>query len=185
MHDGMRVQADRQLACDGRLKAIRGIAMSVEEYLVSLKTNAMILEIVALNMKNFASQIIQHVNRGAPVDDVGLAALKEKCVCTLKNTAIFAGDFHKHHVMRLAFDEGSNLAVTAAEHEIAFPMPRYDPILNSGQTFTDRNRLDNPTMVICFLGVMARATHLPGTSQVLLQFLSAVVGSSGNYEKIG
>jgi hypothetical protein len=34
--------------------------MSIEEYLASLETNAMILGTVALHMKNFASQIIQH-----------------------------------------------------------------------------------------------------------------------------
>lgn len=61
--------------------------MSVEEYLASLETNAMILGIVALNMKNFASQIIQHVNGGGPLDDAGLAALKAECVRSLKNTA--------------------------------------------------------------------------------------------------
>lgn len=61
--------------------------MSIEECLASLETNAMILGIVALNMQNFASQIIQHVNGGAPLDDAGLAALKEKCVRSLKNTA--------------------------------------------------------------------------------------------------
>jgi hypothetical protein len=61
--------------------------MSTEEYLASLETNAMILGIVALNMKNFASQIIQHVNGGGPLDNAGLAVLKEKCVRSLKNTA--------------------------------------------------------------------------------------------------
>jgi hypothetical protein len=61
--------------------------MSIEEYLASLETNAMILGIVALNMKNFASQVIQHVNGGGPLDDAGLAALKAKCVRSLKNTA--------------------------------------------------------------------------------------------------
>ena len=61
--------------------------MSVEEYVASLETNAMILGIVALNMKNFASQIIQHVNCGSPLDDAGLAALKARCVRSLKNTA--------------------------------------------------------------------------------------------------
>jgi hypothetical protein len=61
--------------------------MSIEECLASLETNAMILGIVDLNMQNFASQIIQHVNGSAPLDDAGLAALKEKCVRSLKNTA--------------------------------------------------------------------------------------------------
>jgi hypothetical protein len=61
--------------------------MAVEEYVASLETNAMILGIVALNMKNFVSQIIQHVNGGAPLDGAGLAALKAKCVHSLKNTA--------------------------------------------------------------------------------------------------
>lgn len=50
--------------------------MPVEEYFASLETNAMILGIAALNMKNFVSQTIQHVNGGAPLDDAGLAALK-------------------------------------------------------------------------------------------------------------
>lgn len=31
MHDGMRVQADRQLACDGRLKTLVSYSMPVEE----------------------------------------------------------------------------------------------------------------------------------------------------------
>jgi hypothetical protein len=83
----MRVQADRQLACDGWLKALKGIAMLIEGYLASLEMNEMILGIVALNMKNFASQIIQHVNGGGPLDDAGLAALKEDCVRSLQNTA--------------------------------------------------------------------------------------------------
>jgi hypothetical protein len=52
--------------------------MSVEEYVASLETNAMTLGIVALNMKNFACQIIQHVNGGGPLDDAGLATLKAK-----------------------------------------------------------------------------------------------------------
>jgi len=39
----MRVQADRQLACDGWLKTLQGIAMSIEEYLVALEVNIMIL----------------------------------------------------------------------------------------------------------------------------------------------
>jgi hypothetical protein len=47
----------------------------------------MILGIVALNMKNFACQIIQHVNGGGPLDDAWLATLKAKCVSSLKNTA--------------------------------------------------------------------------------------------------
>jgi len=61
--------------------------MSVEEYVARFETNAMILGIVALNMKNFACQIIQHVNGGGPLDDAGLAKLKAECVRSLKNTA--------------------------------------------------------------------------------------------------
>jgi hypothetical protein len=61
--------------------------MSVEEYVASLETNAMIFGIVALNMKNFACQIIQHENGGGPLNDAGLATLKAKCVRSLKNTA--------------------------------------------------------------------------------------------------
>jgi|APAra7269097559_1048567.scaffolds.fasta_scaffold04761_2 hypothetical protein len=38
--------------------------MSVKEYVASLETNAMILGNVALGMKDFATQIIRHVNDG-------------------------------------------------------------------------------------------------------------------------
>jgi len=47
----------------------------------------MILGIVALNMKNFACQIIQHGNGGGPLDEAGLATLRAICVRSLKNTA--------------------------------------------------------------------------------------------------
>lgn len=30
----MRVQADRQLACNGRLRSLRGIDLSIENYLI-------------------------------------------------------------------------------------------------------------------------------------------------------
>lgn len=40
MHDGMRVQADRQLACNGRLKSLRGIDLSIENYLTRQLTVA-------------------------------------------------------------------------------------------------------------------------------------------------
>jgi hypothetical protein len=58
--------------------------MAIEEYVTSLEMNTMILGIVALNMQNFASQIIQHVNGGGPLDNAGLAALRAKCVRSLK-----------------------------------------------------------------------------------------------------
>lgn len=59
----------------------------------------------------------------------------------------------------------------ATEPEIAFAMPRYRPILDSGLTFTDQDGLDDPTVVVCFLGVMARAPLVPGASRMLQQFL--------------
>lgn len=61
--------------------------MSVKEDVAGLETNAMILGIVALSMKDFATQIIRHVNDGGLLDDAGFAALKAKCVRSLKNIA--------------------------------------------------------------------------------------------------
>jgi hypothetical protein len=63
------------------------LPMSVKEYVASLETNAMILGIVALSMKDFATQIIRHVNDDGVLDDAGLAALKATCVRNLKNIA--------------------------------------------------------------------------------------------------
>jgi hypothetical protein len=62
--------------------------MSVEEvkdYIASLQTDALVLGILSLSMKDFASQIISHVLNGGELDDVAFAVLKEKCVRNLKN----------------------------------------------------------------------------------------------------
>ncbi|MFJ1468800.1 hypothetical protein [Massilia orientalis] len=61
--------------------------MSVKEYVAGLETNALILGIVALSMKDFATQLIRHVNAGGLLDDAGFAALKATCVHNLKNIA--------------------------------------------------------------------------------------------------
>jgi hypothetical protein len=58
--------------------------MSVKEYNVSLETNAMILGMVALNMKNFAFRSFSLSMVAGCLDDAGLAALKEKCVRILQ-----------------------------------------------------------------------------------------------------
>jgi hypothetical protein len=61
--------------------------MSVKEYVTGLETNAMILGIVALSLKDFSTQIIRHVSDGGLLDDAGFAALKTTCVRNLKNIA--------------------------------------------------------------------------------------------------
>jgi hypothetical protein len=59
--------------------------MSVKEYITSLETNAMVLGIVSISMKDFASQIIRHVQNCGTLDDAGIAVLKATCVRNLKN----------------------------------------------------------------------------------------------------
>lgn len=61
--------------------------MSVKEYVTGLETNALILGIAALSMKDFATQIIRHVTAGGRLDDAGFAALKTMCIRNLKNIA--------------------------------------------------------------------------------------------------
>jgi hypothetical protein len=61
--------------------------MLVKEYIASLETNAMILGIVALSLKDFATQIIQRAGDCEALDDAGLAVLKKICERNLKNIA--------------------------------------------------------------------------------------------------
>jgi hypothetical protein len=49
---------------------------SLEEYVTSLETNAMIFGIVAPNVKNSACLIIQHVNGRGSLDNVEFAKSK-------------------------------------------------------------------------------------------------------------
>lgn len=61
--------------------------MLIKEYIASLETNAMILGIVALSLKDFASQIIRRVGDCEALDDAGVAILKAICERNLKNIA--------------------------------------------------------------------------------------------------
>lgn len=61
--------------------------MSVKEYVTGLETNAMVLGIVALSLKDFSIQIIRYVSDGGLLDDAGFAALKATCVRNLTDIA--------------------------------------------------------------------------------------------------
>ena len=55
--------------------------------------------------------------------------------------SIFFAHRREHHVARLAFDEGRDLAVLAAKQQVAFPVPRKRPVFDCGRPLPDRYRI--------------------------------------------
>ena len=47
------------------------------------------------------------------------------------------GDLRQHHVTRMTFDQGRNVAVLRSRQEIAFPVTWHRPIFNRGRSLTD------------------------------------------------
>jgi hypothetical protein len=81
---------------------------------------------------------------------------------------ISALNSNQHAVARVAFYEGSDLAVIAADQQITFPVSRYRTILYLSGTLTNRNRI--PDMLL-LLREAARMAHHPILSQMRQQLL--------------
>ena len=47
------------------------------------------------------------------------------------------GNLRQHHVSRLTFDQGGDVAVLRSRQEIAFPVTRNRPVFNRGRTLAD------------------------------------------------
>jgi hypothetical protein len=82
---------------------------------------------------------------------------------------ILTGDLHQHHIARLTFDEGRNLAAPAAAQQITFPVTGYRAVFNRGRAFADRHGVADSAAIVRLLRVMAQTAHGPGAPQMLQQ----------------
>lgn len=71
----------------------------------------------------------------------------------------------------MALDQGRNLAVLAAEQQVAFPVPGYGQVFRAGWTLADRDGVGDSAVIVRLLGVMARTAYRPSAPQMLQQFL--------------
>jgi hypothetical protein len=60
---------------------------------------------------------------------------------------ILAVDLGQQQVARMALEERGDLAVVAAEQQVAFPVPRHGALFNAGRALTDRDRVGDPTVI--------------------------------------
>ncbi|MCY1293470.1 hypothetical protein D9M68_697070 [compost metagenome] len=84
---------------------------------------------------------------------------------------VFAGDLQQHDEPRLALDQGDDLAVSAAEQQIAFPVARYRAIFDGCRPLTYRNGIADSSALVSLRGVEPRVTHDPAAPQVFKQLL--------------
>src|ERR1700687_3720130 len=94
---------------------------------------------------------------------------------------IFAANLDQHRIAGMALDQGRNLAVLAAEQQVAFPVPGYGPVFHAGRTLTDRDGVGDATVLVRLHGVMARTAHDSAAAQVLYQLL--LQGAAGLNEE--
>src|SRR4029434_9036365 len=71
----------------------------------------------------------------------------------------------------MALDQGRTLAVLAAEQQVAFPVPGYGSVGNTGRVLADRDGVGDSAVLVRLLGVMARTAHHAAAPQMLHQFL--------------
>ncbi len=61
----------------------------------------------------------------------------------------------QHHVAGMAFHQGGDLAVVAAEQEVTLPVAGHGTIFNLGRPFADRHGIGNAAVIVRLLRVMA------------------------------
>lgn len=69
---------------------------------------------------------------------------------------IFRRHLDQHDVSRLSLDQRRNLTAAATEKQVALPVPRNSSIFRGGRALADRNSVNYSSMVVGFLGVVAR-----------------------------
>ena len=74
--------------------------------------------------------------------------------CIDHRLGVFAFDPHEHHVARVTFDQGGDLAVVAAEQEITFPVTGHSTILGLSRSLADTDRIGDAAMTGALLRVM-------------------------------
>lgn len=68
---------------------------------------------------------------------------------------VFAWHPSQHHVTAVTFHQRHDLAVVAADEEIALPVARYGTVLGIGRSLTDRDGVFDPAMIGSLLRMVA------------------------------
>ena len=64
-----------------------------------------------------------------------------------------------------------DLAVGTSEQQVTFPVTWYRPIFSRGWALADRHGVNDSSVGVCLLRVVARAAHASRAPQMLQQFL--------------
>lgn len=88
---------------------------------------------------------------------------------------------NRYHVACMTLNKGCNLAITVSKQQVSLPVTWYRTIFNRGRSFADGYRVNDPAVVVGFLGVMARTAHRARAPQMLQQLF--LQGTTGLYEE--
>ncbi|CAB3792544.1 hypothetical protein LMG28138_03370 [Pararobbsia alpina] len=93
--------------------------------------------------------VVDEYTRECLAIDVAGSIRSQRVVDVLSDRlCIFASDLHQHHEARLTFDESRDLAVCAAERQIALPVAQYRAVLDCGREFAYRYSVTDSTTLI-------------------------------------
>ncbi len=86
-------------------------------------------------------------------------------------SGFLVGNLRQHHVSRLTFDQGGDVAVLWPRQQIAFPVTRHRPILDRSRALADRHHVPDLTTVNAFPPRQFGATDRALEPKMLKQFL--------------
>ena len=81
------------------------------------------------------------------------------------------GNPYQHHVTRLTFDQGRDVAVLRSRQQITFPVTRHRPIFDRGRALTDRHHVPDLTPANAFPARLFRASDRALRPKMLKQLL--------------
>ena len=81
------------------------------------------------------------------------------------------GNLYQHHVTRLTFDQGRDVAVLRSRQQITFPVTRHRPIFDRGRALTDRHHVRDLTPANAFPARLFRASDRALRPKMLKQLL--------------
>ena len=81
------------------------------------------------------------------------------------------GNLYQHHVTRLTFDQGRDVAVLRSRQQITFPVTRHRPIFDRGRALTDRHHVRDLIPANAFPARLFRASDRTLRSKMLKQLL--------------
>jgi len=82
----------------------------------------------------------------------------------------------------MTLNKGCNLAIAVSKQQVPLPVTWYRTIFNRGRSFADGYRVNDPVVIVSFLGVMARTAHRSCAPQMLQQLL--LQSATGLYEEV-